>query len=343
MRGDSGTVDVSDGVCHISQSNIAFAAITAVLARVWPHMRHERKDNHRSRSVIPEALRTVRWIRSRLHLGHRLYYHSAWVNAAYRNEARVIIVGGCDRSGTTLLRAALDSHPQVAAGPESWLFCYKPNLPFLAEEYCMPLSDVEMMHRSASGLAAFIDRFLTTYAQREGKPIWCEKSPRNVLRLEYIWTHFPNARFIHVIRDGRDVACSLRHHPKRQRVGDTYVPTNINRPIRECIAHWIWYVSAGIKHRQDPRYMEVRYEELVRDYAGQTRRICDHCDIEWRPELLERERIQSTRADMEIVNTEVRGPLYESSIGRWQEALSMAEQRIVLRKASHLLRVLEYL
>lgn len=89
--------------------------------------------------------------------------------------------------------------------------------------------------------------------------------------------------------------------------------------------------------------MEVRYEELVRDYAGQTRRICDHCDIEWRPELLERERIQSTRADMEIVNTEVRGPLYESSIGRWQEALSMAEQRIVLRKASHLLRVLEYL
>lgn len=282
-------------------------------------------------------------LRKRLELGLRLYYLSPWVRAPYTSTEAPIIVGGCDRSGTTLLRATLDSHPDIAAGPESWVFVYKIKPDWLAEEYGVEPAFVRSLMRESKSLAEFIDRFMDDYRQREGRPIWCEKSPRNILRLDWIWERFPKARVIHITRDGRDVACSLRHHPKRKRVGDAYVPTNINRPIRQCIDHWVRYVSAGLKHRGDERYMEVRYEDLITDYETTTKRICAHCRVDWSPEILERESRQQQRKDVEIVNPEVRQPLYQSAVARWKRDLSEAEQALCLERAGHLLDALGYL
>ncbi len=289
---------------------------------------------------MPKILKPLR---RRLELGLRLYYASAWANAPYRCEAPHIVFGGAERSGTTLLRAAMDSHPQVAAGPESWLFVFKQDLAWLAEEYDLALADVRQMFKDASGLAEFADLFLTAAAAKQGKQLWCEKSPRNIRRLDYIWEHFPRARVVHIIRDGRDVACSLRNHPRHTRVNGEYVPTNINRPIRKCINRWAQYVSDGLRHRGDERYLEVRYEELAQDYETVMRRICDHCQLPWSDVLLQREQVQGQRKDMEIVNPEVRKPLYNSSIGRWQRDLSAREKEVVMKRAGTLLGELGYL
>ncbi len=292
-----------------------------------------------NRSIVKSG---VRGLRRRVEFGLRLYYASPWVNSAFRSEAMPIVVGGCDRSGTTLLRATLDCHPAVAAGPESWVFVYKIKPRWLAAEYGFDASFVETLRAESRGLAEFVDRFMDEFRRRENKAIWCEKSPRNVLRFDYILRHFPKARLIHIIRDGRDVACSLRNHPKRIRVGNTYVPNTVSRPIGSCINHWVRYVSAGLRHRGDERYMEVRYEDLVRDYEGTTKAICRHCGLDWSPQLLEREKIQGGRADTEIVNTEVRDPLYQSAVGRWREDLNGEEQRLVSAKAGRLLHLLGY-
>ena len=280
--------------------------------------------------------------RKRYEPGLRAYYASPWVRRAYTSEAEPIIIGGCDRSGTTLLRAVFDCHPAVAAGPESWVFTYKIKPAWLAAEFGMDPAEVRAMRAAAPSLGAFIDRFMGAFAEREGKPVWCEKSPRNVLRLDYIWRTFPKARFVHIIRDGRDVSCSLRTHPKRIRVGDAYVPNTVRRPIASCSEHWVKYVSAGLAHRDDPRYTEVRYEALVEDYAGTTRSLCEALGIEWTPELLDRERIQGARGDTEIVNPEVRQPLYRNATGRWQKDLSPDELATVMRVAGPLLDRLGY-
>ena len=285
----------------------------------------------------------IKDIRKRLELGLRLYYRSPWVRAPYTSAEAPIIVGGCDRSGTTLLRATLDSHPDIAAGPESWVFVYKIKPDWLASEFGFEPSFVRSLMKESGSLAEFIDRFMDAYRKRENRPVWCEKSPRNILRLDWIWERFPKARVIHIVRDGRDVSCSLRNHPKRKRVGDAYVPTNINRPISRCIDHWIRYVSAGIQHRGDERYMEVRYEDLIADYEATTKRICAHCNVEWSPAILDRESRQQQRTDVEIVNPEVRQPLYQSAVSRWKRDLSADEQALCLRKAGHLLEAFGYL
>jgi hypothetical protein len=282
-------------------------------------------------------------LRRRLEIGLRLYYRSAWVNASYLCDTPHIVLGGAERSGTTLLRAALDSHPQVAAGPESWLFVFKQDLAWLASEFDLPLEEVRRMHKASSGLAEFANRLLTANATKHGKTLWCEKSPRNIRRIDYIWEHFPQARVVHIIRDGRDTSCSLRNHPRHTRINGEYVPTNINRPIRQCIDHWARYVRDGLRHRGDERYMEVHYEELTHDYEVVMHRICEHCQIPWHDDLLHREQIQGQRSDMEIVNPEVREPLYNSSIGRWERDLSAREVEIVMQRAGDLLGELGYL
>jgi hypothetical protein len=230
----------------------------------------------------------------------------------------------------------------IAAGPESWVFVYKLRLGVLSQDYDIPVELLDKIRKTSSGLAQFIDLFRGEYCKRQGKPIWCEKSPRNIMRLGYIWRHFPEARVIHIIRDGRDVSCSLRNHPRQYLVGESYVPTNINRPISQCIDWWVRYVSAGIAHRGDDRYLEIRYEDLVRDHEKTTKRICKHCGVEWDSSILEREQIQSQRNDKEIVNPEVRKPLYVSAIGRWRINLDEDEKKIIEKRAGKLLRQLGY-
>ena len=163
----------------------------------------------------------IKDIRKRLELGLRLYYRSPWVRAPYTSAEAPIIVGGCDRSGTTLLRATLDSHPDIAAGPESWVFVYKIKPDWLASEFGFEPSFVRSLMKETGSLAEFIDRFMDAYRKRENRPVWCEKSPRNILRLDWIWERFPKARVIHIVRDGRvrwlgreGRELLARHHPR---------------------------------------------------------------------------------------------------------------------------------
>lgn len=281
--------------------------------------------------------------RARLELGLRLYYCSPWVRHPYKSTSAPIIIGGSDRSGTTLLRAALDCHPDVFAGPETWLFAYRVSSHFLASEYEFDLDEVRRIRSDSAGLAEFVDRFLGAAASRAGAERWCEKSPRNIRRLAYIWRHFPDARVVHVIRDGRDVVASLRSHPRRLRTPSGYVETTVDRPIDECVDHWIRHVLAGITHRGEERYLEVRYEALVRDYVTTLEAVCQHVGLPWSDEMRDRERVQAGRSDRELVNPEVRQPLFDARIGRWQVDLTLEEQAVVHERAGGLLAELGYI
>lgn len=99
--------------------------------------------------------------------------------------------------------------------------------------------------------AASFDHIMRHLATAEGKQSWCEKSPMHVHRMPLLADAFPRAKFIHIIRDGRDCAASFhrrwRYHPVR------------------TIARWKEAVSAGRRHGQllGLRYHEVRYEVVT--------------------------------------------------------------------------------
>ncbi|HUW84187.1 MAG TPA: sulfotransferase [Phycisphaerae bacterium] len=270
-----------------------------------------------------------------------MYWRSPWANGVYRSAARAVIVGGCYRSGTTLMRAILDSHPHIAMGPESWLFVYRPDYGSLAADYDLPISYVMDLHRRSTCLANFIDLFFEAYAQRRGKTKWGEKSPPNVLRLPWIWQRFPNARFIHMVRDGRDVICSMRSQHRR------LVAEGFGTELKgfdECLRWWISCVRAGIRWRGDPRYLEVKYEELVTGLRNTMARVLDFLGEPWSDEVIRAHEVQRNHPHIgyERGTPEVREPIFQSSMGRWRKDLPMHEAKRFSQRAEMLLQRLGY-
>jgi hypothetical protein len=214
-----------------------------------------------------------------------------------------VFVVGCGRSGTTLLRLMLDAHPDLAIPPESHFLSRfgraldRYEVPGggadrerLAADvlrtrtfaaWGVPEGDVLARVRALSEPASFadvIDAVYTAYAEPRGASRWGDKTPRYVLDIPLFDRLFPGSRFVHIVRDGRDVAMSLRS-----------VRFGPNDPM-SAAGFWARRVRAG---RRDGgalgggRYHEVRYEALVADPDRELRAICDTIDLPWDAAMLE--------------------------------------------------------
>ena len=260
--------------------------------------------------------------------------------AGHVSDGAPVMVGGCPRSGTTLMRTILDTHPNICCGPESSLMRLGAlSSGKLAVRFDFPRDYVRTMARESHSQAEFIDRFFLEYRSRFGKPRWAEKSPRNVLRLPYIRKHFPKSRFIHMIRDGRDVVCSLRTHPRFRVINGEFVDANTWNPIKPCIRRWVHCVETGLAHRGEPWYTEVRYEDLINDSEGTLRRLFEFLEEDWDPAVLDFHRVKSESRDVVKFpqNPEVKRPMYTSAMGRWRRDLTIDEQGLFKAMASDLL------
>ena len=196
----------------------------------------------------------------------------------------------CGRSGTTLLRAMLERGGQIAIPPESyfpvslhrrhWRSAFDPvafaddlgaNVRF--REWGMPVPDL-------SGVADYADAVRSVYAayaSTAGADRYGDKTPPFVLHMELLAGLFPEARFVHVVRDGRDVARSL--------VQTSFGPNRLARAAEV----WTRRVTAGRASgaRLGPeRHLEVRYESLVGEPAATLRSVCAFLELEFGDEML---------------------------------------------------------
>src|SRR5690606_33444432 len=70
-------------------------------------------------------------------------------------------------------------------------------------------ADVRAFHAEASSPESFLDRLMRAVAARQGKPRWLEKTPGNIAHVDRIWSAWPDAQVLHIVRDPRDVYASL--------------------------------------------------------------------------------------------------------------------------------------
>lgn len=244
-------------------------------------------------------------------------------------EVAPVVIGGCGSSGTTLLQHMLDRHPKIVCGAESTVFLPRVIASAdLAALFGLDPAEVDDWRRRSRSQADFILQFQAALRAHTGKPIWADKTPENVLRFDFACRHFPRAKFVHVIRDGRDVACSLRHRVW-MKLRDRSAP----EAIAHCIAYWAERVERGRCLRHDPRYIELRYEDLVADPEAAMRRLLAFLEIEWNDAVLRPDPGAAERAA---------GKIDTAPVGRWRRELSPVERAMVSSRAGRLLIDLGY-
>jgi hypothetical protein len=186
-----------------------------------------------------------------------------------------------------------------------------------------------------SGVAALVDTLFTRYQVREGKRRWAEKSPSNILHIDYLFRLFPRGQFIHVIRDPRDTYCSIRERMLRDK--PEWIKFHPSRAARD----WCNAILAGRPWRACPdRYMEVRYEELVYDTEGCLRDVMAFLNEPWDPCLLNADADNAEARHEQQVR---RGPITATSVGRWRSELSRTEVKKIERIAGDLMADLGYM
>ena len=260
---------------------------------------------------------------------------SQWYDGEYVSEGSPIIIGGSPRSGTTLLRVMLDSHSNIYCGPESNLFLQprvktKKVIKGLSWRFDVSINKIELLLKSSECLAEFIERFFNELCFDHGKKRWGEKTPRNVLNIGYIFKHFPKSKFIHVIRDGRDVVCSLRKLPGRKYVNGGFVMFDIERPFDECVTRWVNHIIAGKIFFNDPRYHEILYEDLCKHPKNTLKKLCKFIDEPYDVQMLryyESNHLPKSRDDNMYYHVAgTKKSVYIKSIERWRKEFTKDEK-----------------
>lgn len=267
-----------------------------------------------------------------------------WYDPHARSAADAIFIGGCGRSGTTLFKQLLNRHSRMACGPETSMY----GLPFNPENigpyWDISVEELERRARAHANLVSFADEFYAEFLRAEGKARWADKTPNNVRVVEKLLTWYPRGRFIHVVRDGRDTACSLRHHPKEKVVDGRIVPVKITNPITKCAQRWLDDTSDGLAFRSHPRCLEVRYEELVTHPDRCVRRVCEFLGEPYEPAMLDPSAGPkgSSRTAQVLNNPNADERISPKSVGRWRRDLSSSERRDFVSVAGELLIALGY-
>ncbi len=258
-----------------------------------------------------------------------------WRTRSYHSSERHIVIGGSPRSGTTLFRRILDRHPSICCGPEMNVylparFQFDP-LAALSE---VPAADLRAMFRSSPSQGAFIDAFAARYRSLRGKPRWAEKTPLNVRHFGWVLERFPDVRLVHVIRDGRDAVCSAAKHPDRRWVDGAWVWQLHPHSLEDLARTWVTDTSAGMRFRGDPRYREVRYEDLVTRPDETLRELCDFLGEPFDADVLDGEQGDAPPTPVPTAGAAVaspdRGQVFTHSIGRWRRDIPAAELPKVL-------------
>ena len=177
-----------------------------------------------------------------------------------------------------------------------------------------------ILDRSGPSYAELVDTIFSLHVAKSGKARWGDKTPQYVTEIDVLRAVFPECRVIHVVRDGRDVALSMR----KISWGSACLP----RVARD----WAWKTTLARKMGAllGDHYLEVRYEALVVDPESELRLICDFLGEEFHASMLEYHHDAADEMparSLQWHGTSV-GPPDPNKVFEWRRSMSLSDQLV---------------
>lgn len=237
---------------------------------------------------------------------------------------RPIFIVGVGRSGTSLLQSMLNSHKDISFPPETHFV-----RSFLSKTYNKELEKKIVNDKNLKKLDLPIDmivsknfcvndiytEILKAYMQKMNKKYVGDKDPKNIEYLKSIHSIFPDAIVIHIYRDPRAVVASR-----------LMAEWSKNRPFWQHILAYKAQLSYGcsIGKKLFPKYIEIKYENLIRDPERILRLLCEHIGVGFDIKMLEFYKSSKDVAKGEELSWKknIFNPIMASNISKWKNQLS---------------------
>ena len=287
----------------------------------------------------------------------------------YLGDNLVFIVGA-PRSGTTWLQRLLSCHPQIRTGQESKLFRWyiAPQLRMWRMENSREEKAETATGRGGTGLSCYLreDEFLVILKEYlaallrpmvgslQSGELFVEKSPSHALCIPEIKYLLPNSRFIHVLRDPREVVASLLAASRTW--GSAWAPHEATNAAVLWKEH-VMAVRMAAKQLTKKDLLEIRYEQLWSEPAANLRRVAEFLNIAWNDvaiaEAIAKNAATNSNATPIPLYGEVaqrvggfvkepEGFVRKARPGAWKADLSLAERFKVWRACRHAMRDIGY-
>jgi Sulfotransferase family len=197
----------------------------------------------------------------------------------------VVFVVGSPRSGTSWLQKVLGAHPEIVTPQETDLFSafvvklqrtWEGQRENSARRRYRGLPALMTNAEFEVALGRFVEEVLSrAYELKPGATVLVEKTPSHSLHVESIARLVKGARFVHMLRDGRDVAASVNAASKHAFASEWAPPD-----VGGAAEIWRRHVNGAMGARSLAPYLETRYEELVQSGAAEWKRLFEFCGVE---------------------------------------------------------------
>jgi protein-tyrosine sulfotransferase len=282
------------------------------------------------------------------------------VQAVEPLENQPFFVLGSGRNGSTMLNRMLNMHPNLFLPSEQGFLgnsiikfklynflIWRDLMKIIAGELLLVTGShtwnfsPEEVFADLNGiddrsLQSVIDLIYSTYGNKNKSfKIWGDTTPLNTFYLPEIHSAFPQAKYIFLLRDGRDVVASYKKGGEY--LGDLIDPNNAATHWLESIAKYDWI-------KEKVNVLLVKYEDLVADPESKLKEVCDHLNVEFSKTLLDFYRIDlNNPLYLEPQHSNLNKPVFKSSIGNFKKELNGAELEKVVGMIERQLSRFSYL
>lgn len=268
-------------------------------------------------------------------------------------ENRPVFVGACPRSGTTMLRTMLNTHPSLAMPRETrfLLEMYKGRKKFgdlrveanqrKAAEFIVKRKEswfgrfgvdealaMDRLMKAPPTLGSIIGSAFMLYAEAQGKPRWGDKRPTLIMYETGVFDMFPDAQFVNLVRDPRGAVASM----KKLGWYDGNVGPSVELWLR-CVRH---ANRAADRYRSD-QFFELRYENLIADPEKALTDICRFYEVDESavPVML---RFHDNVDEPESkYHNRLTQPVNTATVASWEHVLSPEEVTFIESKCKKLM------